>query len=124
MTLARNDKKTYLDAMFRPTTSALWRLIVILAGVLAAVSLTRACRALWSAGLIAAQETLSRVLDLAARRVPHGVGPLPALLASEQRNVPVVNSLDERRLVGSVLRAEALGLMAEAIAIGSTWKLK
>ena len=49
---------------------------------------------------------------------------LPALLASEQRNVPVVNSLDERRLVGSVLRAEALGLMAEAIAIGSTWKLK
>lgn len=49
---------------------------------------------------------------------------LPALLASDQRNVPVVSSLDERRLVGSVLRAEALGLMAEAIAIGSTWKPK
>ncbi len=49
---------------------------------------------------------------------------LPALLASEQRNAPVVNSLEERRLVGSVLRAEALGSMAEAIAIGSTWKLK
>ena len=49
---------------------------------------------------------------------------LPVLLASEQRNVPVVNSLEERRLLGSVLRAEALGLMAEAIAIGSTWKPK
>ena len=49
---------------------------------------------------------------------------LPALLASEQRNVPVVNSLAERRLVGSVLRAEALGTMAEAIAMGSNWKVK
>ena len=49
---------------------------------------------------------------------------LPALLASEQRNVPVVNNLDERRLLGAVLRAEALGSMAEAIAIGSTWKLR
>lgn len=49
---------------------------------------------------------------------------LPALLASEQRNVPVVNSLTERRLVGSVLRAEALGTMAEAIAMGSNWKVK
>ncbi|NBV20767.1 MAG: voltage-gated chloride channel ClcB [Proteobacteria bacterium] len=46
---------------------------------------------------------------------------LPMLLASEQRNVPVVNSLSERRLVGSVLRTEALGLMAEAIAARSTW---
>ncbi len=49
---------------------------------------------------------------------------LPALLASEQRNVPIVNNLKERRLLGSVLRAEALGLMAEAIAIGSTLKPK
>ena len=46
---------------------------------------------------------------------------LPALLASEQRNIPVVSSLADQRLVGSVLRAEALGLMAEAIAIGSRW---
>ncbi len=43
---------------------------------------------------------------------------LPALLGSEQRNVPVVNNLKERRLVGSVLRAEALGLMAQAISAG------
>lgn len=43
---------------------------------------------------------------------------LPALLASEQRNVPVVNNLKECRLVGSVLRAEALGLMAQAISAG------
>lgn len=49
---------------------------------------------------------------------------LPALLASEQRNIPVVSSLADQRLVGSVLRAEALGLMAEAIAIGSRWQSK
>lgn len=47
---------------------------------------------------------------------------LPALLASEQRNIPVVNNPEERRLVGSVLRAEALGLMAEAIAVRTTWQ--
>jgi CIC family chloride channel protein len=41
---------------------------------------------------------------------------LPVLLASEQRNVPVVNSSSERRLVGAVVRAEALGLLSEAIA--------
>jgi chloride channel protein, CIC family len=44
---------------------------------------------------------------------------LPVLLASEQRNVPVVNNLLESRLVGSVGRAEALGLLSEAIAAGS-----
>jgi CIC family chloride channel protein len=41
---------------------------------------------------------------------------LPIMLASEQRNVPVVNSLSENRLVGSVVRAEVLGLLSEAIA--------
>ena len=41
---------------------------------------------------------------------------LPTLLASEQRNVPVVNSYSENKLVGSVIRAEALGLLSEAIA--------
>jgi CIC family chloride channel protein len=43
---------------------------------------------------------------------------LPILLSSEQRNVPVVNNLVEFRLVGSVGRAEALGLLSEAIAAG------
>jgi hypothetical protein len=38
------------------------------------------------------------------------------MLASEQRNVPVVNSLSENRLVGAVVRAEVLGLLSEAIA--------
>jgi CIC family chloride channel protein len=47
------------------------------------------------------------------------VDALPILLASEQRNVPVVNNLVEFRLVGSVARAEALGLLSEAIAAGS-----
>jgi CIC family chloride channel protein len=41
---------------------------------------------------------------------------LPIMLASEQRNVPVVNSRTENRLVGAVLRAEVLGLLSEAIA--------
>ncbi len=44
---------------------------------------------------------------------------LPVLLASEQRNVPVVNTFKENRLVGSVVRAEALGLLSEAIAASS-----
>lgn len=41
---------------------------------------------------------------------------LPVLLSSEQQNIPVVNNLAEFRLVGSVVRAEALGLLSEAIA--------
>jgi CIC family chloride channel protein len=41
---------------------------------------------------------------------------LPVMLASEQRNVPVVNSRTENRLVGAVVRAEVLGLLSEAIA--------
>lgn len=44
---------------------------------------------------------------------------LPVLLASEQRNIPVVNNLHESKLVGSVGRAEALGLLSEAIAVQS-----
>lgn len=40
---------------------------------------------------------------------------LPVVLASEQRNIPVVNSAAEMRLVGSVVRAEVLGLLSEAI---------
>jgi chloride channel protein, CIC family len=43
---------------------------------------------------------------------------LPVLLSSEQRNIPVVNNLAEFHLVGSVARAEALGLLSEAIAAG------
>ncbi|MEO5803504.1 MAG: ClcB-like voltage-gated chloride channel protein [Verrucomicrobiota bacterium] len=41
---------------------------------------------------------------------------LPVLLATEQRNVPVVNTFKENRLVGAIVRAEALGLLSEAIA--------
>jgi CIC family chloride channel protein len=44
---------------------------------------------------------------------------LPVLLASEQRNIPVVNSRKENRLVGAVVRGEVLGLLSEAIAPGS-----
>jgi CIC family chloride channel protein len=40
---------------------------------------------------------------------------LPALLASEVRNVPVVNNQTEFRLIGAIARAEALGLLSEAI---------
>ena len=45
---------------------------------------------------------------------------LPVLLASEQRNVPVVNTFKENRLVGAVVRAEALGFLSEAIASSGT----
>lgn len=44
------------------------------------------------------------------------VDALPLLLQSEQRNVPVVNNLNEKRLLGSLSRAEALALFSEAIA--------
>lgn len=40
---------------------------------------------------------------------------LPVLLSSEQRNIPVVSTPKERRLVGALVRAEALGLLSEAI---------
>jgi CBS domain-containing protein len=41
---------------------------------------------------------------------------LPLVLASEQRNIPVVSTLRENRLVGALPRAEVLGLFSEAIA--------
>jgi CIC family chloride channel protein len=41
---------------------------------------------------------------------------LPVVLASEQRNIPVVNTLKENRLVGALGRAEVLGIFSEAIA--------
>jgi CBS domain-containing protein len=44
---------------------------------------------------------------------------LPVVLASEQRNIPVVNTLKENRLVGALPRAEVLGLFSEAIAASS-----
>ncbi len=43
---------------------------------------------------------------------------LPIILASEMRNVPVVSDRREQRLLGALSRAEALGLLSEAIAPG------
>ena len=45
---------------------------------------------------------------------------LPVVLASEQRNIPVVNSLKENRLIGSIARSEVLNMFSEAIAASST----
>lgn len=45
----------------------------------------------------------------------HLADVLPMLLASELRNVPVVNTLTEYKLIGTVLRAEALGTLSQAI---------
>lgn len=45
---------------------------------------------------------------------------LPLVLASEQRNIPVVNTLTENRLVGALPRAEVLGMFSEAIAAGGS----
>jgi CIC family chloride channel protein len=44
---------------------------------------------------------------------------LPVVLASELRNIPVVNTLKENRLVGALGRAEVLGIFSEAIALSS-----
>ena len=44
---------------------------------------------------------------------------LPVVLASEQRNIPVVNTLKENRLVGALGRAEVLSIFSEAIAVSS-----
>ena len=40
---------------------------------------------------------------------------LPVVLASEQRNIPVVNTLKENRLVGALARAEVLGIFSEIV---------
>lgn len=64
------------------------------------------------------------------RPPPHCLTPnqklsdvFPALLQSELRNVPVVNTLTDQHLVGSVARAEALGLVSEAISGSATPKV-
>ena len=44
---------------------------------------------------------------------------LQLALASEQQNIPVVNTLTENRLVGALSRAQVLGLFSETIAAGS-----
>jgi H+/Cl- antiporter ClcA/CBS domain-containing protein len=44
---------------------------------------------------------------------------LPVVLASEQRNIPVVNTLKENRLIGALVRGEVLGVLSEAIATKS-----
>lgn len=44
---------------------------------------------------------------------------LPVALASEQRSIPVVNTLKEYRLVGALPRSEVLGLFSELIAARS-----
>jgi CIC family chloride channel protein len=41
---------------------------------------------------------------------------LPVVLTSEQRNVPVVSTLKENRLIGALVRAEVLGIFSEVIA--------
>ena len=41
---------------------------------------------------------------------------LPVVLASEIRNIPVVNTLRENRLVGALSRAEVLNIFSEVIA--------
>ncbi|MSU59104.1 MAG: voltage-gated chloride channel ClcB [Pedosphaera sp.] len=44
---------------------------------------------------------------------------LPVVLESELRNIPVVNSFRENRLIGSIARAEVLAIFSEAIAARS-----
>lgn len=76
--------------------------------------------------LNAGQELSAIIAYDVMRPLPRCVTPqqrlmevLPVVLASEQRNIPVVNSFTENRLVGTLARGEALGLFAEAIAARS-----
>jgi CIC family chloride channel protein len=70
-----------------------------------------------------AGQELNSVIALDLMRPPppcltpgqHLSDALPLLLASELRNVPVVDGAGTFRLVGAVARAEALGMLAEAI---------
>jgi len=48
---------------------------------------------------------------------------LPLLLASEIRNVPVVDNNNQKRLIGTVARSEALSMLSEAISARSTTQL-
>jgi CIC family chloride channel protein len=45
---------------------------------------------------------------------------LPLLLSSELRNVPVVNTITDQKLIGSVPRGEALAVLSEAISASTT----
>jgi CBS domain-containing protein len=40
---------------------------------------------------------------------------LPTIVASDLRNIPVVDSRADMKLIGAVVRAEALGLVASAV---------
>jgi CIC family chloride channel protein len=48
---------------------------------------------------------------------------LPILLSSDIRNVPVVNNLSQYRLVGTIMRGEALSLLSEVISARSIPKV-
>ena len=76
--------------------------------------------------LNAGQELSAIIAYDVMRPPPRSVTPnqrllevLPVVLESEQRNIPVVNSFTENRLVGSLVRAEVLAMFSEAIAAGS-----
>jgi chloride channel protein, CIC family len=79
-----------------------------------------------------AKQELSGVIACDVMRPPLAVlmpqqkltDALPLLLTCEVRHVPVVNNLSEYKLVGAVVRAEALGLLSEAIAARSAPKLE
>jgi CIC family chloride channel protein len=69
------------------------------------------------------QEVLGVIAYDVMRPPPPSVTPnqrlleaLPLALVSEQRNIPVVSSLQENRLVGALVRAEVLGIFSELIA--------
>jgi len=77
---------------------------------------------------LGAQQDLESVIAFDVMRPPppcltpdqRVLDAVPILVASELRNVPVVNTLAEMQLVGTVNRTEALGLLAEAIDTGAS----
>ena len=83
-------------------------------------------------GYLAMGEHLKSVIALDVMRPPPEVltpdqrldEAISTLLSSEMRRVPVVNKLSEMKLIGVVVRSEALGLLSEAIAVAGTTRGK
>lgn len=73
------------------------------------------------------QDTLAVIAHDVMRPPPQCVTPnqsiletLPIVLTSELRNVPVVSSLTDMRLIGALVRAEVIGMLAEEVSPGHT----
>src|SRR6185436_3402965 len=99
---------------FLPVVDAEQRLI----GVVALHDLKEHLDPVSELGLIIAYDVMRPPPRCVTPNLPL-LAALPVVLESELRNIPVVNSFKENRLVGSLARAEVLAIFSEAIAAES-----